>query len=400
MPVLGQLIHPQKQKLEQVQNELNALHSRYQQLYQQNEQLRFLLRTITQGVFTLDLSGKVDYWSRGMELLTGIDEGKALGKGYEHLFPAMQKQKINPLARIIEGERKVEIEISYTVATKLTQDVPVQAEAEGEHNIGDEIPLVLSFLPVKNDLTNLVGIVVEVQNLKDRKAFEEMQLDFVAVVTHELRTPATSIKGYLSLILDEGGNLTEEQKKFLRRAYISNERQIHTIESLLTVSRIEHEFLKPDLDAFQLEPIVAETTRFVREDALNKKLELRLGYPPFTLPKVMADQSYVRQVVYVLLSNAIKFTETGYIELGFREDTNMITFYVKDTGSGIEPHMHDSIFQRFTRGERPFTEDTQGIGLGLYTAKAMVEKMNGTISIESELGKGSIFFVSLPKAYV
>ncbi|MCA9390362.1 PAS domain-containing sensor histidine kinase [candidate division WWE3 bacterium] len=391
MPVLGQLFcGPQLKKISDLEEELNNLKSRYQQLQKYNERLTLTVRTISQGVFSIDLEGRVDYWSRGMELLTGISKEEAVGKNYEHLFTTLKTKEENPMMKIIEGERKLEYEIDYTI-TK-----PNNSE-DSKELTGTVVPLSLSFLPMKNDLSNLIGIVVEVQNLKQRKDYEEMQLDFVAVVTHELRTPATSIKGYLSLLLDEGSNLSEEQKKFLRRAYISNERQIHTIESLLTVSKIEHEFLKPELDSVQIEAIVAETTKFIREDVQNKGLELRLNYPQFGLPKILADVSYLRQIIYVILSNAVKFTESGYVEVSFTEETETVTIHIKDTGSGIDQEMQGKIFDRFTRGERPFTEDTQGIGLGLYTAKAMVENMGGKIWVESTLGEGSTFSVSFPK---
>lgn len=383
----GQLFcRPQVRKIADLENQNAVLQSRVDNITETNKKLIFMVKALTQGIFTIDMEKRIDFWSHGLETMLSIPYELAVGKTYSHFFPGLAEAQIDPFTQILEGNNKVTVELTFEV------------KATNQSQASNTIPIALVFVAMKNDLGNLIGIVAEVKDLNEQKRYEEMQLDFVSIVTHELRTPATSIKGYLSLLLDEGQNLTEEQKQFLRRAYISNERQIHTIESIVTVSRIENEVLKPEPEATQLEPLVAEVAKFIRDDAKNKGLEVRLNYPQFALPKVSVDPTFIRQVVYALLSNAVKFTEAGFIEVSFSQENNAVTMIVKDTGSGIDAEMQHKIFERFSRGERPFTESTQGLGLGLYTTKAMVESMHGTIRVESEVGRGSTFYVTLPVA--
>jgi len=391
MAGIGQLLcAPYVKQSKELKEQLDSLNRRFSHVQDINQRLTYMLRALTEGIFAVDPDGTLTFWSKGLEKLTGITFERALGKKYTHFFSNTENMPADPISKVIEEKQRFVIEIEYNRGSATTN---VKEDSPHPKSI---IPLQMKFLPMFQEKGQLVGVVVEVVDLSERKRYEEMQLDFVSIVTHELRTPATSIKGYLSLLLDEGEGLTEEQKTFIRRAYISNERQIHTIESLLTVSKIEQQKFVPNLQDLQLETVVADMVKYVQDDARAKSLDLRVNYPQFTLPKVWADMSYVRQIVYVLLSNATKFTEKGFIEVGFRDDTAAVVFYVKDSGSGIAPEAQGRIFQRFSRGEHPLTEESQGIGLGLYSAKMMAEKMNGKIWVESQEGKGSMFYVSLP----
>jgi len=391
MAGLGQLFcAPYVKQSKDLKDQLDSVNKRFAHVQDINERLTYMLRALTEGIFAVDPDGTLTFWSKGLEKLTGITFERALGKKYTHFFNSSTNLPDDPISKVIEDKQRLVVELEYKRPTAGT------ATEQDEQRKKSVIPLQMKFLPMFKETGQLVGVVVEVVDLSERKRYEEMQLDFVSIVTHELRTPATSIKGYLSLLLDEGEGLSEEQKTFIRRAYISNERQIHTIESLLTVSKIEQQKFVPNLQDLQIETVVADMVKYVQDDVRAKSLDLRVNYPQFTLPKVWADMSYVRQIVYVLLSNAIKFTEKGFVEVGFRDDTGEVVFYVKDTGSGISPEAQGRIFQRFSRGEHPLTEESQGIGLGLYSAKMMAEKMNGKIWVESEVNKGSTFHVSLP----
>lgn len=393
MPHLGQLLcAPYVKQAEELEKQSEALNQRLSHIQDINERLTYMLRALTEGIFAIDPDSTITFWSNGLEKITGVSFEQALGKKYTHFFSAVGAVEFEPVSKVLEEKRGVEIEIEY----QKRQAKSSQAQQSSDTTSNQVIPLKLKYLPMQKEKGQLVGMVVEVQDLTERKQYEDMQLDFVSIVTHELRTPATSIKGYLSLLLDEGEGLTDEQKTFIRRAYISNERQIHTIESLLTVSKIEQQKFVPNLQELQVEVVVADMIKYAQDDVHAKGLELRVHYPQFALPKVWADMSYVRQIVYVLLANAIKFTEKGSVEVRFRDDTSAVTFFVSDTGSGIAPEFQERIFNRFSRGEHPLTEETQGIGLGLYSAKTMVEKMNGKIWVESDVGKGSTFYVSLP----
>lgn len=395
MGVLGQFIGTNSQGIADLQGQVAQLERRLAQEKRKTHQLIYMLKALSEGIFAIAEDGTISFWSYGLEQLLGVSYEQALGKQYLHFFPGIAKLDFDPFKRIYAEQQKIVIETGFARKERIaTADTAVGGVDE---YVTSMVPIEISFSPMfTDDGKTVAGVLAEVENIGDRKNIEKMQLDFVSIITHELRTPATNIKGYLSLLLNEDIALSEEHQKFIRRAYVSNERLIHTIESLLTVSKIEEQSFVPELEAVQMETIAAEMSQYFTDDVRAKGLGMRVSYPQYTLPKVWADASYVRQIMYVLLSNAVKFTNAGEVVVGFKDEGNVVSFTVKDTGVGIPDDKKDTLFKRFSRTEHVLTEETQGIGLGLYSAKMMAEKMNGKIFYESVVGQGSIFTVSLP----
>ncbi|MEJ5201597.1 MAG: GAF domain-containing protein [Anaerolineales bacterium] len=232
--------------------------------------------------------------------------------------------------------------------------------------------------------------------------------EFVSFVSHELKNPMTSIKGYTELLAAGAvGPVTEAQANFLSTIRSNVERMSTLVSDLADVSRIEAGRLKLDFKPIALKEVVEEVARSLRRQIEEKKQHLVINVPD-NLPSLWADRTRLAQIITNLLSNAHKYTSAeGQIWLNAEVCENqwdesgaprVVHIWVQDTGIGIAPEDQVKIFQKFFRSEDPKTREVPGTGLGLNITKSLVEFQGGKIWFESEFRKGSIFHFTIPIA--
>jgi signal transduction histidine kinase len=229
------------------------------------------------------------------------------------------------------------------------------------------------------------------------KKLDQAKSDFISIASHQLRTPLTVIKGYVSMILEGNfGDLNPAERNSLDIVFQSNERLIRLVENLLNISRIESGRLQYSLTTVPL----SKVTDSVVEELSNyiKKKGLKFIYKkPAALPFVKIDEEKIRQVVLNLIDNSVKYTKQGSITVSLKESDGQIVFTVSDSGLGIKPEDLPNLFKKFSRGTGTSLVHTEGTGLGLYVARMMIEAHNGKIWAESDgEGRGSRFMFSLP----
>jgi signal transduction histidine kinase len=229
------------------------------------------------------------------------------------------------------------------------------------------------------------------------KEIDKMKADFVASVSHELRNPLTTIKGYLDLLSEgEGGSVSKEQLGFLNIIDESSGRLLNLINDLLTVSKIESATLRVNKKLLSLNDVFEKVAKVMIPEAKNKGLKLEVTLDK-DLPLVEADPDRLDQVLINLVSNAIKFTlQGGLIEISSSVKNGALLASVKDSGPGVSEMDKKRLFDKFFRSQQAITQNVKGTGLGLAIAKGIVEQHHGKIWLESELGKGSTFYFSLP----
>jgi len=229
---------------------------------------------------------------------------------------------------------------------------------------------------------------------------ERIKTEFVSLAAHQLRTPLSAIKWTLDMLLNgDLGEITVEQKDFIGKTYQSNERMINLINDLLDVTRIEEgKYLyRPTLT--DLGTIVQFVMNSCKEEVQRKKLNLEFKKPIPKLPKIILDVEKIRLVVQNLLENAIKYTPSGgkiTVSLKHLKDKKEAELQVQDTGVGIPKDQQERVFTKFFRAANVMRLDTGGSGLGLFISKNIVEAHGGRIRFESEEGKGTTFYLSLP----
>jgi signal transduction histidine kinase len=238
---------------------------------------------------------------------------------------------------------------------------------------------------------------LEKLNLELKKA-DENKTEFVSIASHQLRTPLTAIKGYLSMIIDGTyGFVPEKIKEKLGNVFESNERLVRLVNELLSVSRIETGKIELVLEKQDIEKTINQVISELNISAKNKKLKINFIKPKNKTTKILIDIEKIRQVLINIIDNAIKYTNSGKITIYLEEKDKEVLIKVSDTGEGMEKEEIKKIFNSFSRGGAGERFSGEGSGLGLYIARKFIKMHKGKIYAKSEgRGKGSCFYINLP----
>jgi signal transduction histidine kinase len=214
-------------------------------------------------------------------------------------------------------------------------------------------------------------------------------------MSHEIRTPLNAIVGFSSLITDP--EISEEEKKiFVEHVNRNSDYLLSLIEDIIDVSKIESNQLTVKIKEVDVVPLIRQIAEsFQLTVPSDKNIEIVTN---IELPKliVAVDRLRLEQILRNLVSNAVKFTDKGYIEISCKKDKEFYLFSVKDTGIGIQPEHQKVIFERFMKIDNSKQSLYRGTGIGLFLSKQLVEIFGGKIWVESELGKGSAFHFTIP----
>ncbi len=278
-----------------------------------------------------------------------------------------------PLSGLVKGVREIaagHLDVKFNVRSK------------------DELgELALSF----NEMTEKLRAQRERENL-----VAKLKTEFVSIAAHQLRTPLSSVKWILRMMLDgDFGVLNAKQREFMEKGYEANDRMIHLINDLLDITRIEEgrfgfEFSRSDFKQF-----LKEIVESLEDDAKRFKLKLELFLPKESLVLFFDSERFTMAITNII-NNALRYTEKGGVVVSVAVKQGFAEVAVKDTGVGIPLHQRDRVFTKFFRGDNVVRMQTEGTGLGLYLAKNVIEKHGGKIWFESEEGKGSTFYFTIP----
>lgn len=346
-----------------------------QHLSAEKQRLDTILRSMGEGIMVTAPDGVITLVNPSFSRLFSISgqvEGKKLVEISRHpdlleAFNDLGKPDVNELIR--------EISIQPGDCTLLTHWVPLKVDGVRQ------------------------GIVAVFHDISDLKRAENMRRDFVANVSHELRTPVTIIKGYAETLLD--GTLESDPARALKFVeIISNhsDRLTNLINDILTLSSLETKDALIELNPLDVSGTIAKACLLLQERAVQKNIAIINESVGGSLPRVMADQGRLEQVVVNLLENAIKYTpDGGSIRLFTEDDGECIKVTVADTGIGIPFKDLPRIFERFYRVDEARTREQGGTGLGLAIVKHIVQLHGGHVSVTSEPGQGSMFSFTLKK---
>lgn len=230
------------------------------------------------------------------------------------------------------------------------------------------------------------------------KILDETKDEFISMASHQLRTPLTSVKGYLSMVLEgDAGNINDTQRKLLDQAFVSSQRMVYLIADLLNVSRLRTGKFVIDAHATNLANLVETELSQLKEQAKFKNLTL-IYKMPTNFPSLMLDETKTRQVVMNFVDNAMHYTpKGGKINIELSSDKNHVYFMVKDNGLGVPKDEQKHLFTKFYRAKNARNMRPDGTGLGLFMAKKVITGQGGTMLFQSQEGKGSTFGFSFNK---
>ena len=364
-------------------------------LQQKNTDFIFqsFLESVPDAILLINRIGKIKYVNSQTEVLFGYANFELIGKSIELLMPARFKKSHQKLR------------INYMLNPKIRK-MGNGMELFAKHKNQTEFPVEISLSNLETDEGLL--ICASIRDVSAQKSIEKelkeaiiksenavkSKQQFLSNMSHEIRTPMNAIIGFTKVILNT--ELTKKQKEYLTAIKTSGDTLIVLINDILDLAKVDAGKLIFEKTPFKLSVSIKTMLHLFETKILEKNLKLNVNYD-YSIPEViMGDAIRLHQIIINLVSNAIKFTSEGSITIGVQklsknEDTITIEFSVADTGIGIEKNNIESIFENLQQAHSQTSRIYGGTGLGLAIVKQLVEAQGGSISVQSEENKGSVF---------
>ncbi|MDD4823522.1 MAG: PAS domain S-box protein [Bacteroidales bacterium] len=256
---------------------------------------------------------------------------------------------------------------------------------------------ISNYVIVMDDVTEKKNMINELIIAKDRaEESERLKSAFLANMSHEIRTPMNGILGFAEL-LKEPDLTGEEQQKYIAIIEQSGARMLNIINDIISISKIESGLMKVNIQSSNINDQIDFIYTFFKPEVERKGMTISSNYTLSSEEAILfTDKEKVYAILINLVKNAIKYSESGAIAIGYISKDNYLEFYVKDTGIGIPKERQEVIFERFIQADITDKSALQGAGLGLSISKAYVEMLGGSMWVESEVGQGSTFYFTLP----
>lgn len=346
----------------------NELKENLNEATRQTKQMETILLHMTDGIIAFDIEGNIIHINPAAKTFLNLSKEEKFEEIFEKYDVDINLEKIIYLDNWTSSEKKINVE---------------------------ERTINLFFAPFKNENDRPAGVIVVIQDITEHVKLDTMRKRFVADVSHELKTPITSIMGYADTLLEN--DVDEEiERKFLERISGEAQRMSRLVSDLLTLSRYDTAKAKVEKTEFDLGELVKYTFEGLDLE-MKKKEQIAECFVTSNVPLVYADKNGIERVVLNILTNAIKYTpEKGTIKVYVGFVYNDAYIKIIDTGIGIPKEDLDKIFERFYRVDKARTREMGGTGLGLSIAKEILDQNGGMIDIKSEAGKGTEVVIRIP----
>lgn len=356
-------------------------------IHQNESQLASVLDNMINGIVMIDRAGRVVLLNRRAEEVLGFSARELAGRHYT--------------------EAKQQYELSQIIQDGLERREHLREEIT--FYFPEERLLDLNLVPIFDGNEEFGGVLLVLQDVSAIKRLERMRSEFVANVSHELKTPIAAVKGFAETLLGGAVNDPETARSFLQIIFDESDRLNRLIGDILELSKIESRRVPLMFSPIELEPFMSKTVELMESEAVRKDIQITMKVEPGLY--VEADEDRLRQIVMNLLSNGINYTPEGGVVsilvepvlLPWMEDMNEedvdyehIRIMITDTGIGIPKKDLPRIFERFYRVDKARSRSSGGTGLGLSIVKHLVELHRGSIELDSNVGVGSTFTIELP----
>lgn len=343
----------------------------------QQDRLSALIENMGAGLILIDSRGYIKLINRGYIDIFQVNPKDYLDKLYYEVIDQEELRQL--IADVFRTEQKVRKQLL----------IPLRIERRFFDVYG--VPIIGSNHVWK-------GVLLVFHDITELKKLEQTRKDFVANVSHELKTPVTSIKGFAETLMDGAMNNPETLEAFLSIILKESERLQSLIEDLLELSKIEQQGFRLNLKQLDVNKLLKDVITLLNGKAQAKNIHLDFTSDSKQL-MIKGDIDRLKQVFINLISNAINYTpDGGDVKVVLTDGGENITVHVKDSGVGIKQDEIPRIFERFYRVDRARSRNSGGTGLGLAIVKHLVEAHQGNIIVRSELGKGSEFILELKKS--
>jgi len=349
------------------------LEDKIKEIRQQNQELSAIFNSMIEGIIVVDKTSRIVSVNPAIEKIFGILNADAQGKTF---LEAIRNNEISEIMNNVLTQGK-------SLSVEVTLVLP-----------GHRIFEVNAVAIFENDSVN--GCLVVIHDITEIRRLETIRRDFVANVSHELKTPLTSIKGFVETLLEGALDDKENNRNFLKIIQNHAERLNSLVNDLLSLSYLESKNISFEINDVKLSRVADEVILGFGSQLRKKRIEIVNGLAPDILVK--ADEEKIKQVFTNLIDNALKFNrEKGTVKIYSEELDGKIRVIVEDSGIGIPEKDIPRIFERFYRVDKARSRELGGTGLGLSIVKHIVELHGGVVGVESSEGSGSRFFFTLLK---
>ena len=359
--------------LEEIRTTIRQLEQHVQTLESQRNQAQAILESMVEGVLALDQAGRLLWLNRSAQQLFGVRPEQVTGKS------------------VLEVVRQPELEELVTRALVERRPAIREVQSFAPH----EQVVQFQAVPCDGERTE-AALVLVAQDVTQIRRLEGMRREFVANVSHELKTPLTSIKGFVETLLDGALEDPANNRRFVSLIDQDTTRLARLIDDLLELSQIESKATPLALQPVSLHQLVEQLAPRFHLALTERRVTLDLRIPK-EAPLVAGDPERLRQIFINLLDNAIKFNKTGgRVTVSAEPGDAFLCVVVEDTGIGIPEEHLPRIFERFYRVDQARSRELGGTGLGLAIVKHLVELHHGRIDVRSRVGHGAVFTMTLP----
>ena len=367
-----------KEFLKNIANQSSEIFSRMKEvLVSQREKLQFIIDNLPDGVIMYDINDESILINPQAKMMIERRKTREIEKG--------------------DIEKRLNLDFSSLQKEASKNNAPVIKEIKLTR-MNDEVILDANIANLTNPDGLIQGLVIVFRDVTTERKLEQLKREFISNVSHELRTPAAVIKEFISILNDEvGGPLTVEQKEYIETMNNNIERLLRLIENLLNISKADSGTLIIRKAWFDLKTHLQKITPSFTIQLKKKNIKLKLDLPESSL-KIYADSDSITQILINLVDNTKKYSEKNTeVTIGAKEKNNEVLIWVSDQGKGIPPEKQKDVFKRFFRIESKSEARQEGAGLGLPIIKELVELHKGKIELDSDIGRGTTFFITIPK---
>lgn len=366
-------------------------------LRDEKQKAAIIVNSIDDAVVLIDNANVIQNFNPAAAALTGWSVEEASGIDYRSVIKIVDEkgqpysETDHPFYKVFQEKKP----IRDNVASFVKKD-------------NSTVSVDMSVSPLVDAAGLVSGAVGVFRNVDEQRKQEKQRADFISTASHEMRTPVAAIEGYLALALnDKVCQIDAKARSYLEKAHASTDHLGKLFQDLLTSAKAEDGRLTSHPVIIEMSEFVEKLVEDLKFSAEKKGLGLELlatsgktesGQTKISpLYYVHADPDRLREVITNLFDNAVKYTEAGKISIGLTGDPTVVQFRIQDTGAGIPKDDLPHLFQKFYRVDNSATRTIGGTGLGLFISRKIVELYNGKIWAESEAGKGSTFFINLPR---
>ena len=366
-----------------------------QALKESEQRLKLACQSAELGIWDWNVKENVMIWDERMYELYGLEKdssNKTIDIWSNRIHPEDKDRALFECEEALKGN--LDFNTSFKVLHPDGIELYIKADGLVIRNFKGE---AIRMIGVNRDITEIKQNEIELIKSKEKaEESDRLKTSFLQNMSHEIRTPLNSIIGFSERITSP--MITDEKRKFYSDIIVKSGFQLLSIVTdILTISSIDTGQEKLNEEKVCINTIVSETEEVFKRQVIGKNVKLvATKTQPDDMVDVLTDNTKLIQILNNLLANAVKFTSEGEIEFGYNLKDDELEFFVKDSGIGIHRSKYEVIFDRFTQAEENIPFDYGGTGLGLSICKGFVELMGGSIWVESEFGKGSTFYFTIP----